>query len=134
MSARFSTVSAVQGPTPAAVFFAYADTPERRAALAGPPDSLERYRLFGLDELAVRGVRVRHNLERRSPSAWAKVGDRVARSFVGAVGGYGGDFASILASLRTANKCDVIFSTVERITSDAFAARSDARIDAKSPP
>src|SRR5438874_12721469 len=58
---------------PAAVFFAYADAPERRAALAAPPPSPERYRLFGLDDVAARGVRVRHNLERRSIPAWARL-------------------------------------------------------------
>jgi glycosyltransferase involved in cell wall biosynthesis len=30
-------------------------------------------------------------------------------------GGYGGDFASVLASLRTANEADVIFSTVDTV-------------------
>jgi glycosyltransferase involved in cell wall biosynthesis len=105
----------VQGSTPAAVFFAYADAPERRAALTASPGSLERYRLFGLDEVAARGVRVRHNLERRSMPPWARLGDRVARSLVDAMGGYGGDFASILASLRAANESDVILSTVDRV-------------------
>jgi hypothetical protein len=62
MSVRFSTVSGVQGSLPAAVFFTYADVPERRAALAAARGSLERYRLLGLDELAARGVHVRHNL------------------------------------------------------------------------
>jgi glycosyltransferase involved in cell wall biosynthesis len=105
----------VQGSAPAVVFFSYADAPERRAALAAPPGSLERYRLFGLDEVAARGVRVRHNLERRSIPPWARLGDGIARSLVEAVGGYGGDFASILASLRAANASDVILSTVDRV-------------------
>ena len=112
---RPATVSAVPASLPAAVFFAYADAPERRAALVAPPGSLERYRLFGLDDVAARGVRVRHNLERRSMPPWARLGDGVARSLVQAVGGYGGDFASILASLRAANECDVILSTVDRV-------------------
>jgi len=109
------TVSAVQGSSPAAVFFSYADAPERRRALVAPPGSPERYRLLGLDEVAARGVRARHNLERRSMPPWARLGDRVARSLVGAVGGYGGDFASILASLRAVNESDVILSTVDRV-------------------
>jgi len=100
---------------PAAVFFAYADAPARRAALAAPAGSPERYRLFGLDEAATRGVRTGHNLERRSLPVWARVGDRVARSLVRAAGGYGGDFASVLASLRSANDADVILSTVDRV-------------------
>src|SRR5919106_1083576 len=93
MSARFSTVPTVQASPPAAVFFAYADAPARRAALAAPPGSPER----------------------RSLPAWARIADRVARSLVQAVGGYGGDFASILASLRSANRSNVIFSTVDRV-------------------
>ena len=105
----------MQGSAPSAVFFSYADAPERRAALAAQPGSLERYRLFGLDEVAARGVRVRHNLERRSIPPWARLGDGIARSLVEAVGGYGGDFASILASLRAANASDVILSTVDRV-------------------
>jgi glycosyltransferase involved in cell wall biosynthesis len=100
---------------PAAVFFAYADAPARRAALGAPPGSIERYRLFGLDEVARRGVRVRHNLEQPSLPLWAGLADRVARSVVRAIGGYGGDFGSIVASLRAANGCDVIVSTVDRV-------------------
>jgi glycosyltransferase involved in cell wall biosynthesis len=102
-------------PMPGAVFFAFADAPARRAALAGPPDSLERYRLYGLDAAAARGVEVHHNLERRSPPLWARFGDRVARLLVRAVGGYGGDFASVLGSVRTLNQADVVFSTVDRV-------------------
>src|SRR2546423_13172758 len=63
----------MRGSAPTTVFFAYADAPERRAALAAPPGSLERYRLFGLDEVAARGVRVRHNLERPSIPPWARL-------------------------------------------------------------
>jgi glycosyltransferase involved in cell wall biosynthesis len=114
MLAPFSTVSTVQG-SPGSIFIAYADAPERRAALGEPPGSPERYRLFGLDELAARGVRVRHNLERTSSPRWARAGNRIARLLVEALGGYGGDFASILASRRAANRCDVIFSSVDRV-------------------
>ena len=53
-----------------AVFFAFRDAPERRAALQ-MPGSLDRYRLFGLDEIAARSTRVRHNLERAEPPPWA---------------------------------------------------------------
>src|SRR4051794_30094434 len=97
------------------VFFAYRDAPERRAALAAPAGSLDRYRLFGLDEVASRGVLVRHNLERPTMPAWARLGDSVARSLVKAVGGYGGDFASILASLRAINEATVVLSTVDTV-------------------
>jgi glycosyltransferase involved in cell wall biosynthesis len=108
-------VSPVGASRPSSVFYAYRDAPERRAALAAAPDSVERYRLFGLDELAARGVRVRHNLERRSPPAWARLANQVARGLVASAGGYGGDFASIVASLRAANAADVIFSTVDTV-------------------
>src|SRR5438046_635467 len=73
--ARFSTVSPVDGSGPASVFFAYRDAPERRSALAAQPGSIDRYRLFGLDEIAARRARVRHNLEGRAPGGWARVGD-----------------------------------------------------------
>jgi glycosyltransferase involved in cell wall biosynthesis len=105
----------VAGRAPASVFFAYRDAPERRAALAAPPGSIERYRLFGLDELAARGVSVRHNLERGAPPPWARGADRAARAIVAGLGGYGGDFASILGSLRVANAADVILSTVDTV-------------------
>ena len=107
-------MSPVDGPGPASVFFAYRDAPERRAALAASPGSLDRYRLFGLDEVGARGARVRHNLGRR-PGPAARVGDRVARAVVASAGGYSGDFASILASLRAVNAADVVFSTVDTV-------------------
>jgi glycosyltransferase involved in cell wall biosynthesis len=102
-------------PMPGAVFFAFADAPARRAALAATPGSPERYRLYGLDEVAARGADVHHNLERRSPPVWARLGDRLARLLVRAAGGYGGDFAAVLPSVRRANDADVVFSTVDRV-------------------
>jgi glycosyltransferase involved in cell wall biosynthesis len=97
------------------VFYAFRDAPERRAALAQPPGSLERYRLFGLDDLSRRGVRVRHNLERRSSPAWARAMAAAVNGPLYRLGGYGGDFASTLASLRTLNTADVVFSTVDTV-------------------
>jgi glycosyltransferase involved in cell wall biosynthesis len=97
------------------VFFAWRDAPERRAALAQPPGALERYRLFGLDEIAAHGAAVRHNLERGHPPRWARVADRAINKSVYGLGGYGGDFASILSSLRAANAADVIFATVDTV-------------------
>jgi glycosyltransferase involved in cell wall biosynthesis len=96
------------------VFFAYRDSPERHAALAAPQDALERYRLFGLDDFERRGALVRHNLERRPPS-WAHVASRGVNAVVYGAGGYGGDFASILGSLRPLNASDVVFSTVDTV-------------------
>jgi glycosyltransferase involved in cell wall biosynthesis len=96
------------------VFFAYRDAPERREALAAPPGAPERYRLFGLDEIAARGVSVRHNLARKAPR-WSRAADAILNRLVYGSGGYGGDFASILASLRAINASEVVFSTVDTV-------------------
>jgi glycosyltransferase involved in cell wall biosynthesis len=99
----------------ATVFFAFRDAPERRTALR-TPGSLDRYRLFGLDEIAARGVQVRHNLERdQRPPLWARRADWAINAVLSRLGGYGGDFASVLASLRVANAADVVFSTVDTV-------------------
>src|SRR5438034_11787908 len=95
------------------IFFAYRDAPERRLALAAPHGSPERYRLFGLDELAARAD-VQHNLGTPVP-AWARFADRVLNRVVYGSGGYGGDFASILASLRAITSAAVVLSTVDTV-------------------
>jgi glycosyltransferase involved in cell wall biosynthesis len=100
---------------PLNVFFAYRDSRERRSALSQAPGALERYRLFGLDELAARGVGVRHNLERKRAPAWARVVDRGLNRALYRAGGYGGDFVSVLPTLRTMNGADVVFSTVDTV-------------------
>jgi len=98
------------------LFYAYRDAPERRAALAQARGEPERYRLFGLDELADRGAEVRHNLERPGPSAgWARIAGSALNAAVHRSGGYGGDFASVLASLRQLNAADVVLSTVDTV-------------------
>jgi glycosyltransferase involved in cell wall biosynthesis len=97
-------------------FCAYRDSPQRRAALAAPVGSAERYLLFGLDQLAERGWATAHNLEREgSPPAWAREASRIAKSILERAGGYGGDFATVFASLRRANRADVILSTVDTV-------------------
>lgn len=97
------------------VFFAFRDAPERRAALRAP-DSLDRYRLFGLDETALRGAHVRHNLERGgTPSRWARGTRRTMNVALDAGGGIGGDFATILDSREAMNDADVVFSTVDTV-------------------
>jgi glycosyltransferase involved in cell wall biosynthesis len=92
------------------VFFAFRDAPERRAALR-KPGSLDRYRLFGLDEIAAHGARVRHNLERGGPPAWARLAGQIANGRVA----LGGDFAAVLPSLRRMGAADVVFSTVDTV-------------------
>ncbi len=97
------------------VFFAFRDAPERRAALRSPT-ALDRYRLFGLDEIRARGAQVRHNLEREgAPPLWARATAKVVNRLLRLTGGYGGDFASTLASLRTANEADVVFATTDTV-------------------
>ena len=96
------------------VFFAFRDAPERRAALHSPA-LLDRYRLFGLDEIHERGADVRHNLERDRPPLWSRALGRVANTLVDMFGGYGGDFASALASLPVANSADVVFATADTV-------------------
>lgn len=101
---------------PSSVFFAFRDSPQRRSALRSPAGSAERYSLFGLDEVAVRGVRVSHNLEPPVRKAWwARLAGAAINRALYAAGGYGGDFASVLGSLRHANATDVIFSTVDTL-------------------
>lgn len=102
-------------PVALKVFYAYRDAPERRAALAAPPGAPERYRLFGLDELEAHGAQIRHNLERPRPPLWARLASRALNRILYGVGGYGGDFASILGSLRAVNDADVVFSTVDTV-------------------
>ncbi|MGZ4370751.1 MAG: glycosyltransferase family 4 protein [Gaiellaceae bacterium] len=103
-------------PVPSSVFFAFRDSPQRLAALRTPAGSAERYALFGLDEVAARGVRVSHNLEGPGRNAlWARAAGTAINRLLYASGGYGGDFASMLASLRRANATDVIFSTVDTV-------------------
>jgi glycosyltransferase involved in cell wall biosynthesis len=97
------------------VFFAFRDAADRRAALRRP-GSLDRYRLFGLDEVRAHGADVRHNLEGEGPPPlWARLVGGALNGLLTACGGYGGDFASVLASLRTANGADVVFSTMDSV-------------------
>jgi glycosyltransferase involved in cell wall biosynthesis len=99
---------------PNEVFFAFRDSPQRRAALRAAPGRPERYSLFGLDEVEAHGARVRHNLE-RPPALWARAADTALNRPLYAAGGYGGDFASVLGSLRRINAVDVVFSTVDTV-------------------
>jgi glycosyltransferase involved in cell wall biosynthesis len=99
-----------------AVFFTFRDSPQRRRALAARPDSAERYSLFGLDQLAERGWTTGHNLKRSGlPPAWARFVGAALKRPLEAAGGYGGDFATVLASLRRANRADVVLSTVDTV-------------------
>ena len=96
------------------VFFAFRDAPERRAALQAQ-ESLDRYRLFGLDDIAGKGATVRHNLERAATPAWARVASRGVNAGLHAFGIPGGDFSAVLPCLRELNSADVVFSTVDTV-------------------
>ena len=99
-----------------AVFFTFRDSPQRRRALAATPGSAERYVLSGLDQLAARGLSVGHNLERTgAPPGWARIAGDALKWGLERTGGYGGDFATVLASLRRANRADVVLSTVDTV-------------------
>ena len=98
------------------VFFTFRDSPARRRALAAAPRSAERYQLFGLDQLASRGLVTRHNLEHsKPPPLWARLAGGALKRGLEAAGGYGGDFATVLASVRIANRADVVLSTVDTV-------------------
>jgi glycosyltransferase involved in cell wall biosynthesis len=97
------------------VFYAFRDSPQRRRALGASPEAPERYLLYGLDELRERGYDVRHNLERSAPPWWARMLGHSVKRAVERAGGYGGDFASVLASVGAANRADVVFSTVDTV-------------------
>ena len=99
----------------ASVFYSFRDSEQRRRALRAEPGAAERYVLFALDQLAERGWTTRHNLERSVSPAWAHAAGGTAKRALEAAGGYGGDFATVLASLREANRADVVFSTVDTV-------------------
>jgi len=97
------------------IFYTFRDSPPRRNALAAPVGAPERYLLFGLDELRARGHDVRHNLERARPPAWAREAGRASRWGLERAGGYGGDFATVYASLGEAGRAEVVVSTVDTV-------------------
>jgi glycosyltransferase involved in cell wall biosynthesis len=97
-------------------FVLFRDSALRREALRAPVGDPSRYSLYGLDELIRAGLGVQHNLQPlfepgRRELALARVLDRSVR--LG--GGYSGDFARVLASLKVLNRADVVFSTVDTV-------------------
>lgn len=98
------------------VFVLYRTSALRSAGLASPRGSLERYSLYGLDELVDAGWIVRHNLEPgRAPGCGARILGRALERLVCAAGGYPGDFTVVLSSLRAIARADVVFSTVDTV-------------------
>ncbi len=101
--------------TVSSVFYLFRDAPHRRAALTAEPGAPERYSLYGMDQLASRGYEIRHNLEGRGPAWGARVAGSALKQGLEAAGGYGGDFGTVIASLRRLDRADVVFSTVDTV-------------------
>lgn len=97
------------------VFYLFREAPHRRAALALEPGGAARYSLYGMDQLAERGYVVEHNLERPPPSRSARATGAAIKRALERAGGYGGDFATVISSLRRLNRADVVFSTVDTV-------------------
>ena len=110
------------------IFYAFRDSLQRRRALSAPPGSAERYALYGLDELAARGHAIRHNLERPEPPVWARALGALTKRGVETAGGYGGDFATVVGSLRAANRAAAVFSTVDTVGIPLMLARRTGRL------
>ena len=97
-------------------FVLFRDSPLRREALRAPVGDPSRYSLYGLDELARAGLDVHHDLEPRfEPGRREQATARILDRSVRLGGGYSGDFARVLASLRALNAADVVFSTVDTV-------------------
>ncbi len=111
------------------IFIAYRDSPQRRTALGAPVGSAERYLLFGLDQLRARGMAVTHNLEKPGPPpAWARHGGGAVKVLLERAGGYGGDFATVFASLRDTNRAGVVLSTVDTVGIPLMLAKRGGRL------
>jgi len=97
-------------------FFLYRDSPLRRKALRLAPGAGERYSLYGLDEVEESGFEVAHSLEpQRSPGSLARsVGGGLHRA-VHLLGGYSGDFRTVLSCRAALTRADVVFSTVDTV-------------------
>ncbi|MDH4102784.1 MAG: glycosyltransferase family 4 protein [Thermoleophilia bacterium] len=109
-------MSAAIPTTKPKVFLLYRDSPLRRAALETECGDGARYSLYGLDEFAAAGYRVSHSLEPGvRVGAAARASGAVLDRAVRAVGGYSGDFATVVASRRQLNGADVVFSTVDTV-------------------
>ena len=102
------------------------DSPQRRAALALEPGAAARYALYGMDELAARGWAVRSQPRLGGAGSAAGVAGAAMKRGVEATGELGGDFATVLASLRGGESADVILWTddTRRNPADAPGARA----------
>jgi len=115
LSGPARAVAYLTGGVGMSVFYLFRDAPHRRAALELAPGAPARYALFGMDQLVERGFAVRHNLERPGPSTAARVAGATLKRGLEAAGGYGGDFATVLSSLRQLKLANVVLSTVDTV-------------------
>ena len=97
------------------LFILYADTPRRRSAVAAQSPSLDDYLLYGLSELRDRGYHVRHNLERIAYSPVVSKMNKAVNLIWHTMGGYGGDWATVVRCLPAINRSRLVFSTVDRV-------------------
>jgi glycosyltransferase involved in cell wall biosynthesis len=99
-----------------AVFFLYRDSELRRQALSADASPGSRYSLYGFDEVRAAGFDGEHNLEPTfRPGRASRAAARAVNSVLELGGGYGGDFASVLASRGAMNRAGVVFSTVDTV-------------------
>ena len=116
-------------PERRSAFFLYRDSALRREALGAHPTPGVRYSLYGLDEVRAAGFDVLHNLESlEPPGAGPRTLARVLSGAVRVGGGYGGDFASVLACRERMNAADVVFSTVDTLGIPAALLKGAGRI------
>ncbi len=98
------------------MFVFYADTLFRRQALALPPRRVQRYCLYGYDQLLERGWEVKHNLGAgQQPGFAVRYAAHCIDRTLWALGGGSGDFLSVLHHRKAANESDIVMATVDSL-------------------
>jgi len=100
-------------------FYVFTESSRRRAALRAEPGAAERYCLYGLDQLVVRGDGAAHNLEGPGPSRLSRRAEVVLNRWIYRAGGFGGEFGTVLSSRGRMNRADVVFATVDSVATPA---------------
>ncbi|MDH4177216.1 MAG: glycosyltransferase family 4 protein [Thermoleophilia bacterium] len=120
-------------PSDPRVLFLYRDSALRREGLASPEGAPARYSLFGLDELRASGMNARHNLVQEcAPGRSARGAASLTNRALSVSGGYGGDFASVLACRREISAADLVLSTVDTLGLPLMLLQR-ARVIARTP-
>ena len=99
----------------ATVFYLFRDAPQRRRRSRSSRASRRATCCAAWISSRERGYAVGHNLERSGPPPLGADRGRRAEAGLERAGGYGGDFATVLSSLRRLNRADVVFSTVDTV-------------------